>query len=179
MSVIGRAAVERALVEQADLMARREGFKGQELADRRVELRRLATNEMAVRAADQGTQAAVDYISRQAGEYGRYMTLTSEKQAPLASVARAAQREAQRQGPVVGAVTRLAAPIVVVPGNFLARFVEYAGGLPKTIWNVQQLVRAIGRDAANVPELQKRVVDQFARGTLGAGLLWLGYTLAK
>jgi hypothetical protein len=111
-------------------------------------------------------------MQMRAAEYGAQQSLTS-RTGPVAKTAIAMKRAA-------GNVGTVAMPIAVVPANALERLASYSPfGLAAGIKDAGVWVRAAMRDDPGLSDIQRRMVERLARGTIGTGPIVAGYILAS
>lgn len=147
--VFRELALRQSIAEQARVLAAREGFSGAALEKRVGQLRAVPTDEMAVHAME-----AADYA-------------TFQDNSPIAKAASGVRRAFGPVGDVVLPFTR-------TPGNVAMRTFEYTpAGALLTVRDLSKLL-----DGAGTPELQRQVVEQLGRSSIGTAAMIAGYTLA-
>lgn len=174
--VIKQAAIRGSLQEQANLMALRKGYKGQQAKDFAANLMKAPTDEMMLDA-----KLAADYIT-----FTNDGTLAAGIGNAIAATASTAENIRKGGGALVRAASRFAMPFRRTPANILSRAIEYTPGIgwAKTAvaandWTKELANTALEGVAKNraVAQRQRKLVDMLTKNVTGLGLFALGAEL--
>lgn len=152
-------SVERSLGEQARTLAKMEGYRGPGLEARIQELVQNPTDEMAMRAIEDGEVA------------------TFTNRGKLGALAGNVKQTARQKGQVLGAALEVALPFTSTPANVATRVAEYSPlGAISTIPDVVKIFKAAAKGDV-VPAVQRKVVERLGRSTIGSLPILAGYIL--
>lgn len=152
-------AIARSIDEQARVLARAEGLKGEAFTARVAELVERPTDAMSGRAIADAEIA------------------TFQDDGTLAQAALTARRGLNRVTGGVGG--DLLFPFAKTPANIAQRIIDYspAGGAIQ-LGKIVQLSLSKG-GSAELAKAQRQIVEQLGRASLGTAALYAGYALAK
>lgn len=166
-------ALGRSLMEQATLMAKAEGLAGAELAARIDE---LIDTDAALHARAIVDSEVATFLNR-----GSHTTF---KGVDLAAAGEGLRRH-------LGPVGQVIAPFVRTPANIMDRVLEYSpvgylADLPKMADWLQKIRQGASaapnglgaQDLAELMYLQREMVEQAGRATIGTAAITMGYVLA-
>lgn len=143
-------AYQRSIEEQARILGRSQGFRGNALDEQVSRLVQSPTDEMVARAIGDSEYAVFQDIS---------------------PIARAALK--LREG--TGVVGDYLFPFVKTPANIADRIVDYS---PAGLLKFVNATRRLFNNKENI-ELQKQAVESFGRSSIGTAALFTGYLLAR
>ena len=148
------AALRGSLANQAEVLAKAEGLKGQALADRVVALTGTPSDEMIVQAISDAEEA----VFQDRTAIGRVLS-------------------GIQQAPVVGA---LVAPFTKTPGAIATRVFEYSPlGLAYSGGRMAKAMTQAMRGTKIPVAVQRQIAKELGRGALGTPLVLAGYWMAK
>jgi hypothetical protein len=154
-------AVQRSLQEQAILLARREGLKGEARAARVAELVKRPPDELAAQAIE-------------AAEYA-----TFQRRTVLGEMGASVKRTAWHAGQAPGFLAEINLPFVKTPSAILTTVKDYSPvGVLATVPDLVRLGRAALKGTADAG-LQRKVVDGLTRAGVGTAGLYIGALLAQ
>jgi len=174
--IIKQSALMGSLQEQANLMALRKGYKGQQAKDFAATLMKSPTEEMMLDA-----KLAADEIT-----FTNDGTLAAGIGNAIAAAASAAENRRKGGGALVRAASRFAMPFRRTPANILSRAIEYTPGIgwAKTAvaasdWTKELANTALEGAAKNraVALKQRKLVDMLTKNVTGLGMFALGAEL--
>ena len=174
--IIKQAAIRGSLQEQANLMALRKGYKGQQAKDFAATLMKSPTDDMMLDA-----KLAADYIT-----FTNDGTLAAGIGNAIAAVSSAAEGRRKGGGALVRAASRFVMPFRRTPSNILSRAIEYTPGVGwvKSVvaandWTKELANTALEGVAKNraVALKQRKLVDMLTKNVTGLGLFALGNEL--
>jgi hypothetical protein len=174
--IIKQSALMGSLQEQANLMALRKGYKGQQAKDFAAKLMKSPTEEMMLDA-----KLAADEIT-----FTNDGTLAAGIGNAIAAAASAAENRRKGGGALVRAASRFAMPFRRTPANILSRAIEYTPGIgwAKTAvaasdWTKELANTALEGAAKNraVSLKQRKLVDMLTKNVTGLGMFALGAEL--
>lgn len=176
--VIGRAALNGALVEQAKLLAMRKGLKGEDAA----------------RFIQETVQNPPDEVALNAANIAKYITFTNDGTIAdgisrfVNSFADRAGKQYPGMDSVVRAGMRFAMPFRRTPANILSRAIEYTPGVG-TAWMYKNamdwnraLVKAAAEGTSMTPQMrqqQRKVIELLTKNASGTAMFMLGTYLYK
>lgn len=149
-------AYTRSLEEQARIVAKAEGLKGQALTSRVQELARKPSAQMEAQAV-----LDADIVTFQ--QDSRLARAASKARSAIASV-------------VSEPVANIIMPFVRTPANIAQTIINYSP--VGAVGTVARDARLVGRGAQGAAA-QRRVVEALGRASVGTAAMWAGYQLAK
>jgi hypothetical protein len=174
--IIKQSAVMGSLQEQANLMALRKGYKGQQAKDFAANLVKSPTDDMMLDA-----KLAADYIT-----FTNDGTLAGGLANAITAASAFAEGQRKGGGALVRAASRFAMPFRRTPSNILSRAIEYTPGIGwvKSVvaandWTKELANTALEGAAKNraVAQKQRKLVDMLTKNVTGLGMFALGAEL--
>ena len=172
--------VQRSMEEQARVIAKAEGLKGNELATRVEQLWKKPTEDMKV--ATLNDVALRQEMLGEAVQAGKYATFTDRSALATAADLGIKGVEALGGKPLATAVdTQI--PFRRTPANVASRVAAYSPlGGAQGLWRLFEAASTFKKGPAVAPEavkLQKQAVEELGRSMTGAVGMFLGYELMK
>lgn len=174
--IIKQSALMGSLQEQANLMALRKGYKGQQAKDFAANLVKSPTDDMMLDA-----KLAADYIT-----FTNDGTIAAGIGNAIAAVAASAESRRKGGGALIRAASRFVMPFRRTPSNILSRAIEYTPGVGwvKSVvaandWTKELASTALEGAAKNraVAQKQRKLVDMLTKNVTGLGMFALGAEL--